>query len=149
MAEIKASGAIKLQAVPDELNARGVRTAMGARWGVRKSKRTPGKSVRAKQGSEQGRRSRATGTNQKVVAALVSTTVASPQRAVNLVLDQGKLSKYRAKRDFSKTAEPSGDNRIVASQRRRFVIQKHDATRLHYDLRLELALQCFTSRVIR
>jgi bifunctional non-homologous end joining protein LigD len=54
------------------------------------------------------------------------------------MLDQGKLSKYRAKRDFSKTAEPSGDSRIVASQRRRFVIQKHDATRLHYDFRLEL-----------
>jgi bifunctional non-homologous end joining protein LigD len=54
------------------------------------------------------------------------------------MLDRGKLSKYRAKRDFSKTAEPSGDRRIVASQRRRFVIQKHDATRLHYDFRLEL-----------
>jgi hypothetical protein len=34
MAEIRASGVIKLQAVADELNARGVRTAMGVRWGV-------------------------------------------------------------------------------------------------------------------
>jgi hypothetical protein len=34
MAEIRANGAIKLQAVADELNARGVRTAMGVRWGV-------------------------------------------------------------------------------------------------------------------
>lgn len=48
------------------------------------------------------------------------------------------LSKYRAKRDFKKTAEPSGEANIKASNRRRFVIQKHDATRLHYDLRLEL-----------
>ncbi|MBB2719639.1 UNVERIFIED_ORG: bifunctional non-homologous end joining protein LigD [Rhizobium etli] len=48
------------------------------------------------------------------------------------------LSKYRAKRDFNKTREPSGEARVKPSNRRRFVIQKHDATRLHYDLRLEL-----------
>lgn len=48
------------------------------------------------------------------------------------------LSNYRAKRDFKKTAEPSGETEIKPSNRRRFVIQKHDATRLHYDLRLEL-----------
>ncbi len=48
------------------------------------------------------------------------------------------LSTYRAKRDFKKTAEPSGDVEVRSSNRRRFVIQKHDATRLHYDLRLEL-----------
>lgn len=48
------------------------------------------------------------------------------------------LSTYRAKRDFKKTSEPSGHLEVKASRRRRFVIQKHDATRLHYDLRLEL-----------
>ena len=48
------------------------------------------------------------------------------------------LSKYRAKRDFKKTAEPSGEAQVKSSNRRRFIIQKHDATRLHYDLRLEL-----------
>jgi hypothetical protein len=52
--------------------------------------------------------------------------------------DNNKLSKYRAKRDFSKTVEPSGQTKITASNRRRFIIQKHAATRLHYDLRLEL-----------
>ncbi|MDB5404962.1 MAG: ligase [Rhodopila sp.] len=50
----------------------------------------------------------------------------------------GKLSTYQAKRDFSRTAEPRGDTGADAEQRLRFVIQKHDATRLHYDLRLEL-----------
>lgn len=48
------------------------------------------------------------------------------------------LSKYREKRDFKKTAEPSGAIKVQPAKRRRFVIQKHDATRLHYDLRLEL-----------
>jgi bifunctional non-homologous end joining protein LigD len=51
---------------------------------------------------------------------------------------QSNLSKYRAKRDFTKTAEPSGENKVRPSEHRRFVIQKHDASRLHYDLRLEL-----------
>ena len=49
-----------------------------------------------------------------------------------------KLSKYREKRDFEKTREPSGAGKLKPSNRLRFVIQKHDATRLHYDLRLEL-----------
>lgn len=48
-----------------------------------------------------------------------------------------KLAHYQAKRDFTKTAEPSGGTRVAASDRLRFVIQKHAATRLHYDLRLE------------
>ncbi|MET0293949.1 MAG: DNA ligase D, partial [Phenylobacterium sp.] len=52
---------------------------------------------------------------------------------------QDKLAKYQSMRDFSKTAEPSGkDAQVIPSERLRFVIQKHAATRLHYDLRLEL-----------
>jgi bifunctional non-homologous end joining protein LigD len=48
------------------------------------------------------------------------------------------LSVYRAKRDFSKTEEPSGQSQVATSPRLRFVIQKHAARQLHYDLRLEL-----------
>ena len=48
-----------------------------------------------------------------------------------------KLSVYRTKRDFTKTAEPSGAAKVARGELPRFVIQKHDATRLHYDLRLE------------
>lgn len=49
-----------------------------------------------------------------------------------------KLSLYRSKRDFSLTTEPKNSTLKNRSKQRRFVIQKHDATRLHYDLRLEL-----------
>jgi len=48
-----------------------------------------------------------------------------------------KLTDYQAKRDFKKTSEPSGKAKIRAAEYPRFVIQKHAATRLHYDLRLE------------
>jgi bifunctional non-homologous end joining protein LigD len=49
-----------------------------------------------------------------------------------------RLSDYIAKRDFAKTREPSGRIERRKGKALRFVIQKHDATRLHYDLRLEL-----------
>ncbi|MEA3024782.1 MAG: bifunctional non-ous end joining protein LigD [Alphaproteobacteria bacterium] len=46
------------------------------------------------------------------------------------------LQTYHAKRDFGKTAEPRG--KTGREKGFAYVIQKHDATRLHYDLRLEL-----------
>src|SRR6186997_2218970 len=46
------------------------------------------------------------------------------------------LRTYWKKRDFGKTAEPRG--KAGRKKGFRYVIQKHDATRLHYDLRLEL-----------
>ena len=56
-----------------------------------------------------------------------------------------KLSAYHAKRDFAVTAEPRGTLPAKtkspgpkANEYPRFVIHKHDATRLHYDLRLEI-----------
>ncbi|MEO8577001.1 MAG: DNA ligase D [Gemmatimonadales bacterium] len=49
-----------------------------------------------------------------------------------------QLAEYRRKRDFTKTAEPSGDAASPEAGALRFVIQKHAATRLHFDLRLEL-----------
>jgi bifunctional non-homologous end joining protein LigD len=49
-----------------------------------------------------------------------------------------KLERYQSMRDFTKTAEPSGKTAPAPSKRLRYVIQKHAATRLHYDFRLEL-----------
>src|SRR5258708_441230 len=57
--------------------------------------------------------------------------------AWDLIVSLRALSIYRKKRDFEKTSEPSGEVKVAPSKRRRFVIQKHAATRLHYDLRLE------------
>ena len=49
------------------------------------------------------------------------------------------LAAYNAKRDFTKTREPPGsDDKLSWGQGDGFMVQKHDATRLHWDLRLEL-----------
>src|ERR687885_2831620 len=68
----------------------------------------------------------------------------SPKRSSS----RGGLAEYRRKRDFSVTPEPSGDaasqSRAAPQARRapsaplRFVIQKHAASHLHFDFRLEL-----------
>ena len=50
----------------------------------------------------------------------------------------GKLATYRGKRDFTRTAEPRGRAVRRRPGRLRFVIQKHAASHLHFDLRLEL-----------
>ncbi len=47
------------------------------------------------------------------------------------------LKRYRDKRDFQKTPEPKGGKK-KGGKRPVFVIQKHDASRLHYDFRLEV-----------
>jgi bifunctional non-homologous end joining protein LigD len=46
------------------------------------------------------------------------------------------LARYNAKRDFAKTAEPAGT--LAPDQGNSFIVQKHDATRLHWDFRLEI-----------
>ena len=47
------------------------------------------------------------------------------------------LADYRKKRDFKKTTEPAGKLAYRPSKRPIFVIQKHDASTLHYDFRIE------------
>jgi bifunctional non-homologous end joining protein LigD len=51
---------------------------------------------------------------------------------------QTSLERYQRKRDFNQTAEPSGRLAVPPAGQLRFVMQKHAARRLHYDLRLEV-----------
>ena len=55
-------------------------------------------------------------------------------------MSEDKLEKYRQKRDFRKTSEPDDDEIKFgwAESRPIFVIQKHDASSLHYDFRIEV-----------
>ena len=51
--------------------------------------------------------------------------------------DKSDLNEYKEKRDFKKTTEPKGGKK-KKSDKPRFVIQKHDASSLHYDFRIEI-----------
>lgn len=63
-----------------------------------------------------------------------SYALANGETRLHLILVS--LKEYKRKRDFSKTSEPKGEP--SAASGKRFVVQKHAATRLHYDFRLEL-----------
>jgi bifunctional non-homologous end joining protein LigD len=65
---------------------------------------------------------------------MAATTSGKPKRAART-----QLTEYQRKRDFTKTAEPSGEKAPAPASpgRLRFVIQKHAASHLHFDLRLE------------
>ena len=77
---------------------------------------------------------------QNLKAALDAVTSGKPLQMTKTRLKgtgDGSISAYNAKRDFTQTAEPSGKEKM-GGKKPLFVIQKHDATRLHYDFRLEL-----------
>jgi len=61
-----------------------------------------------------------------------------PRAAVSTSKPPPALQRYRARRDFTLTPEPADTAEARPGEALSFVIQKHDATRLHYDFRLEL-----------
>ncbi len=67
-----------------------------------------------------------------------ATRKSAPRKRSAKAASEDSLSAYRAKRDFARTPEPDGAAAAAPGNDLRFVIQKHAATRLHYDLRLEL-----------
>ena len=85
------------------------------------------------------RKSTAKQTPAKKTVAKKSTakkTVAKNSTAKKAVAKS--LAAYRAKRDFDITAEPSGEKAVRKAKALAFVIQKHEASHLHFDLRLEV-----------
>jgi len=49
-----------------------------------------------------------------------------------------RLKEYRSKRSFDRTSEPSGESSSRRATKPRFVVQKHKASTLHYDFRIEV-----------
>ena len=87
---------------------------------------------------------------QKLKRALASFTSGRTSAKTRLKgIGDGSISAYHAKRDFTQSSEPSGNSKTEAKTEAKtraktkgkkllFVIQKHDASHLHYDFRLEL-----------
>ncbi len=74
--------------------------------------------------------------NKKAAKTAPGETAAGPAQSASDSIDD-QLVKYRSMRDFETTAEPSGGHgKAGAAEALPFVIQKHAATRLHYDFRL-------------
>ena len=105
------------------------RKAQAKRSGSKKSgaaKRGPGKLSAGKHAAK-------TTVARKVVATKSGARSASATRASSTLLVE-----YNRKRDFSRTQEPEGTVPARSTKALEFVIQKHAASHLHYDLRLEL-----------
>ena len=85
-----------------------------------------------KKAAKRPRTAKKSGSKSKSVKSLRVAKATSPS-------PREQLTEYRRKRDFRKTAEPEGSARPKKQLKKlEYVIQKHAATRLHFDLRLEL-----------
>ena len=75
----------------------------------------------------------------KALAAFSSGDTSKTKKPRLKGTGDGSISAYNAKRNFDETAEPAGKKKKKKSGKKLlFVIQKHDASHLHYDFRLEL-----------
>jgi bifunctional non-homologous end joining protein LigD len=78
-----------------------------------------------------------TARTKKLTSARATRAAPKTKRAGTAPAGGTRLAEYRQKRDFTRTAEPRGGRRKAASKLA-YVIQKHAASHLHFDLRLEL-----------
>ena len=67
-----------------------------------------------------------------------SELLTSPAERYSLAMSSNPLKAYQRKRDFGSTREPRGKPRSAGQRSRVFVVQKHRASHLHYDFRLEI-----------
>jgi bifunctional non-homologous end joining protein LigD len=108
------------------------RTASGTRP-------TPARKSTAKRASAKGaKRSAKTTAKRSAKTTAKRSAKTTAKRAPTRARKAAPLGEYNAKRDFTRTAEPTGKVPKPRGKTLHFVIQKHAASHLHYDFRLEL-----------
>jgi bifunctional non-homologous end joining protein LigD len=105
-----------------------------------RSRPTRAKKSAAKRGSAKTSKRSARTTAKRSTRKEVAKRSARPsaKRTSTRVAKTAPLGEYNAKRDFTRTAEPAGKVPKPRGKTLHFVIQKHAASHLHYDFRLEL-----------
>jgi bifunctional non-homologous end joining protein LigD len=107
--------------------------ARGVRMAIKRAAKTTAKRAEVKQAAV--KKTSKKGTAKKTSKKASSKKTSSKKTATR---KSASLAEYNAKRDFSRTKEPAGKVPARAGKALHFVIQKHDASHLHYDFRLEL-----------
>jgi bifunctional non-homologous end joining protein LigD len=130
--------------------ASGARTARGKKSVAKRSSTAasprsakpasrPSAKTGAKRGAKTGvKRTAKTGPKGSAKTGAKGAARTVVKRASKRSSAKASLSEYNAKRDFTRTAEPTGKVPKPRGKTLHFVIQKHAASHLHYDLRLEL-----------
>jgi bifunctional non-homologous end joining protein LigD len=122
--------------------ASGSRTARGGKAASKRSTKTAAKrSTRTsakRSTTTSAKRTTKTATTRTAKTAAKRTTKTTVKRTAKRSTGKAPLTEYNAKRDFTRTAEPAGKVPKPRGKALHFVIQKHAASHLHYDFRLEL-----------
>ncbi len=106
------------------------KTSGGTKAGANKARKSAGRTTAAKKSPAKKSRAKKAGAKKAVAKKSVAKKSAATKAPA-------KLAEYREKRDFTRTREPAGGAAPAGSELA-FVIQKHRASQLHFDLRLEL-----------
>ncbi len=108
----------------------------GTKKSARKTTGTKGASTRAAKKTSAKKTSAKKSSAKRSTAKRSSAKTSSPMKATGR--KSAPLAEYNRKRDFTRTKEPAGTVPKSTGKALRFVIQKHAASHLHYDFRLEL-----------
>jgi bifunctional non-homologous end joining protein LigD len=104
-----------------------------------RTRSTPARKSAAKRGSaKSAKRSAKTAAKRGAQTTAKRSAKTTAKRAPTRARKTAPLGEYNAKRDFTRTAEPAGKVPKPRTRTLHFVIQKHAASHLHYDFRLEL-----------
>ena len=113
-------------------------TTSAAKRGAGSSRKSSATSATRKSATKAARKSSTKAARKSPAKATAHTSTTKRSTAGSTSSASAPLAEYNRKRDFSRTKEPEGRVPKKKGKQLEFVIQKHAASHLHYDFRLEL-----------